>query len=56
MVDLVAAAIFEPAVSGFYQTPDLVRGAIAGALIVAAAILAGYAFIRRNGVAVCAFL
>jgi len=35
---------------------DLARGAIAGAFIVAAAFLAGYAAIRRSGLAVCALL
>ena len=35
---------------------DLGRGAIAGAFIVAAAFLAGYAAIRRSGLAVCALL
>jgi EAL domain-containing protein (putative c-di-GMP-specific phosphodiesterase class I) len=35
---------------------ELGRGAIAGAFIVAAAFLAGYAAIRRSGLAVCALL
>ena len=35
---------------------DLARGAIAGSFIVAAAFLAGYAAIRRSGLAVCALM
>lgn len=35
---------------------DLLRGAVAGAFIVAMAFLAGYAAIRRSGLAVCALL
>lgn len=35
---------------------DLARGAIAGSFIAAAAFLAGYAAIRRSGLAVCALL
>ena len=35
---------------------ELGRGVIAGAFIVAAAFLAGYAAIRRSGLAVCALL
>ncbi len=35
---------------------DLMRGAVAGAFIVAMAFLAGYAAIRRSGLAVCALL
>lgn len=35
---------------------DLIRGAIAGAFIAASAFLAGYAAIRRSGLAVCALL
>lgn len=35
---------------------DLARGAIAGAFIAASAFLAGYAAIRRSGLAVCALL
>ena len=35
---------------------ELMRGAVAGAFIVAMAFLAGYAAIRRSGLAVCALL
>ncbi|WDI31415.1 EAL domain-containing protein [Hyphococcus flavus] len=35
---------------------DLIRGALAGAFIVAMAFLAGYAAIRRSGLAVCALV
>jgi EAL domain-containing protein (putative c-di-GMP-specific phosphodiesterase class I) len=40
---------------GFAQA-ELMRGAIAGAFVVALAFLAGYAAIRRSGLAVCALL
>jgi len=35
---------------------EMMRGAVAGAFIVAMAFLAGYAAIRRSGLAVCALL
>ncbi|WP_425409128.1 EAL domain-containing protein [Hyphococcus sp.] len=41
--------------SGFAQA-ELMRGAVAGAFFVAMAFLAGYAAIRRSGLAVCALL
>ncbi|MCK5745013.1 MAG: EAL domain-containing protein, partial [Oricola sp.] len=41
--------------SGLAQA-ELLRGAVAGAFIVAMAFLAGYAAIRRSGLAVCALL
>lgn len=46
---------FSEGFSGLAQA-ELMRGAVAGAFIVAMAFLAGYAAIRRSGLAVCALL
>ncbi len=55
MVGIVGAGMSDAVV---WAAPalDMGRGAIAGAFIVAAAFLAGYAAIRRSGIAVCALL
>ncbi len=56
MLNLLTAAASESGVLTGDAALDLGRGAIAGALIVGAAFLAGYAAIRRSGLAVCALL
>ncbi len=56
MLSILAAGISEIGVMTGDAALDLGRGAIAGALIVGAAFLAGYAAIRRSGLAVCALL
>ncbi len=55
MVGILSAGMSDAAAWGA-PAFDLGRGAIAGAFIVAAAFLAGYAAIRRSGIAVCALL
>ncbi len=55
MIGILGAGLSDAAVWGA-PAMDLGRGAIAGAFIVAAAFLAGYAAIRRSGLAVCALL
>ncbi|NOX81731.1 MAG: EAL domain-containing protein [Alphaproteobacteria bacterium] len=55
MIGIVGAGMSDAAAWGA-PAFDLGRGAIAGAFIVAAAFLAGYAAIRRSGIAVCALL
>lgn len=54
---MVAVGVFglTDGFSGLAQA-ELLRGAVAGAFIVAMAFLAGYAAIRRSGLAVCALL
>lgn len=54
---MVAVGVFglSEGFSGLAQA-ELLRGAVAGAFIVAMAFLAGYAAIRRSGLAVCALL
>ena len=54
---MIAVSVFglSDGITGFAQA-ELMRGAIAGAFIVAMAFLAGYAAIRRSGLAVCALL
>lgn len=56
MIGLLAAGISESGIATDLAAFDLGRGAIAGALIVGAAFLAGYAAVRRSGLAVCAAL
>ncbi len=56
MLGLLAAGISESGITTGEAALDLGRGAIAGALIVGAAFLAGYAAIRRSGLAACALL
>lgn len=56
MLSIVTAAISETGVTTGDAALDLGRGAIAGALFVGAAFLAGYAAIRRSGLAFCAFV
>lgn len=56
-VSVSAAAALGGGIGGLtISDPDLARGAIAGSFIAAAAFLAGYAAIRRSGLAVCALL
>ena len=55
MLGLLAAGVSE-SVAAAGAGLDLGRGAIAGALIAGAAFLAGYAAIRRSGLAVCALI
>lgn len=54
---MIAVSVFglSEGFSGLAQA-ELMRGALAGAFIVAIAFLAGYAAIRRSGLAVCALL
>lgn len=56
MLSLLAAGISEIGAPTGDAALDLGRGAIAGALIVGAAFLAGYAAIRRSGLAFCALI
>ena len=56
MFGLLTAGISESGIATDWAAYDLGRGAIAGALIVGAAFLAGYAAVRRSGLAVCAAL
>ena len=56
MVATMIAALAEGAVLAAPQGIELGRGAIAGGLIVAIAFLAGYAAIRRSGLAACGLL
>ena len=56
MIGLLAAGISESGIATDLAVFDLGRGAIAGALIVGAAFLVGYAAVRRSGLAVCAAL
>ncbi len=56
MIIGILAAGFSDGVAAAAPAVELGRGAIAGAFIVAAAFLAGYAAIRRSGLAVCALV
>ena len=56
MLSFLTAGIVENGISAGDAGLDLGRGAIAGALIVGAAFLAGYAAVRRSGLAVCALV
>lgn len=56
MVATMVSALAEGAVLTAPQGIELGRGAIAGGLIVAIAFLAGYAAIRRSGLAACGLL
>lgn len=56
MLGLLASGVSGSFIAESAASLDLGRGAIAGALIVGAAFLAGYAAIRRSGLALCAFL
>lgn len=54
MIGLVGAGIVESVSAASSPALDLGRGAIAGAFVAGAAFLAGYAAIRRSGLAICA--
>ena len=56
MIELLATGVSGNFIVDSAGSLDLGRGAIAGSLIVGAAFLAGYAAIRRSGLALCAFL
>ncbi|MHA7872770.1 MAG: hypothetical protein ACX939_10505, partial [Hyphococcus sp.] len=56
MISVLAAGLSDGFGAATGSGLDLARGAIAGAFIVGAAFLAGYAAIRRSGLAVCALL
>lgn len=56
MLTMLVAGIADGASLAAAPGMELGRGAIAGAFIVAGAFLAGYAAIRRSGLAVCALL
>ncbi len=56
MLDLLAVGVVESAFMLGGPMMDLGRGAIAGAMIVGTAFLAGYAAIKRSGLAFCGFL
>lgn len=55
MISILAAGLSDAAATTA-SAVDLGRGAIVGAYIIAAAFLAGYAAIRRSGLAVCALV
>lgn len=56
MISLVSAGLSATPAIGVDGAIDLGRGAIAGALVVGAAFLAGYAVFRRGSAAVCALI
>jgi len=56
MIQILAAGLTDAGVLSMEPAMELGRGAIAGAFIIGAAFLAGYAAIRRSGLAVCALL
>ena len=56
MIQILAAGLSDAGVLSAEPAMELGRGAIAGAFIIGAAFLAGYAAIRRSGLAVCALL
>ncbi len=56
MLSILAAGISDIGITTGDAALDLGRGAIAGAFIVGAAFLAGYAAIRRSGLALCALV
>ena len=53
---MIVAGLADGVVTASAPGMDMARGAIAGGFIVAGAFLAGYAAIRRSGLAVCALL
>ena len=56
MIHILAAGLSDGGLISGTPALELGRGAIAGAFIIGAAFLAGYAAIRRSGLAVCALL
>lgn len=56
MIQILAAGLTDGGITAAGPALELGRGAIAGAFIIGAAFLAGYAAIRRSGLAVCALL
>ena len=56
MIQILAAGLADGGLVSGAPAFELGRGAIAGAFIIGAAFLAGYAAIRRSGLAVCALL
>lgn len=56
MIGMAVVGMVDGAAAAAAPAFELGRGAIAGAFIVATAFLAGYAAIRRSGLAVCALL
>lgn len=56
MIEILAAGLTDGGITAAGPALELGRGAIAGAFIIGAAFLAGYAAIRRSGLAVCALL
>ncbi len=56
MIHILVAGLTDGVLASGAPALELGRGAIAGAFIIGAAFLAGYAAIRRSGLAVCALL